>query len=120
MFVVQIIRQQYIKCLVYYGFKWITFVWTSDDGLWKLQAFSTLWSGLERCWHDDVYVPALVHRFWKLTLQQLSRHTLWLDQLYEEEVLLFSLSLFTTAIIFLSPACIYCCHGTFGQSTIAQ
>ncbi|PVD26689.1 hypothetical protein C0Q70_14367 [Pomacea canaliculata] len=59
---------------------------TTNDGLWKLQAFSTLWSGLERCWHDDVYVPALVHRFWKLTLQQLSRHTLWLDQLYEEEM----------------------------------
>ncbi|KAK7504893.1 hypothetical protein BaRGS_00003921 [Batillaria attramentaria] len=53
---------------------------------WKLHATHTLWSGLERCWHDDVYLPALLHRLWKLSLQQMARHVNWMDQLYEDEL----------------------------------
>ncbi|KAK7104007.1 hypothetical protein V1264_018785 [Littorina saxatilis] len=53
---------------------------------WKLQSSSTLWSGLERCWKDEVFLPALLHRFWKLSLQQMARHATWLDQLYEDEM----------------------------------
>lgn len=57
------------------------------DGFgWKLHATSTLWSGLERCWCDDVFLPALLHRFWKLSLQQLARHATWMDQLYDDEL----------------------------------
>lgn len=52
----------------------------------KLHATCVLWSGLGRCWTDDVYLPALLHRFWKLSLQQLARYTAWLDQLYDEEI----------------------------------
>lgn len=35
----------------------------------KLDLFRVLWSCLHRCWSEEVFLPALVHRFWKLTLQ---------------------------------------------------
>ncbi|KZV90605.1 hypothetical protein EXIGLDRAFT_720206 [Exidia glandulosa HHB12029] len=31
------------------------------------------------CWGDEVYIPDLGHRFWRLTLQILSRFRTWLD-----------------------------------------
>ena len=35
----------------------------------KLELFHILWKCMHRCWQDGVFVVALVHRFWKLTLQ---------------------------------------------------
>ena len=35
----------------------------------KLELFQVLWRCLHKCWQDGVFVLALVHRFWKLTLQ---------------------------------------------------
>lgn len=35
----------------------------------KLELFHILWKCMYRCWQDGVFVLALVHRFWKLTLQ---------------------------------------------------
>ena len=35
----------------------------------KLEVFCVLWECLHKCWADEVFLPALVHRFWKLTLQ---------------------------------------------------
>ena len=58
----------------------------SEPSEWKLHSTSTLWSGLERCWKDEVYLPSLLHRFWKLSLQQMARHATWLDQIYDDEV----------------------------------
>ena len=58
----------------------------SEPSEWKLHSSSTLWSGLERCWTDEVYLPSLLHRFWKLSLQQMARHAAWLDQIYDDEV----------------------------------
>ncbi|KAF2360155.1 COG complex component COG2 C-terminal [Trinorchestia longiramus] len=34
--------------------------------------------GVEQCWLPDVFLPPLLHRFWKLTLLVLSRHRTWL------------------------------------------
>ncbi|XP_048586223.1 conserved oligomeric Golgi complex subunit 2 isoform X2 [Nematostella vectensis] len=36
-----------------------------------------LWA-LMRCWDDSVYIHALCHRFWKLTLQSIARFSFWL------------------------------------------
>lgn len=58
----------------------------AESSEWKLQASHTLWTGLQRCWSEDVYLPALLHRFWKLSLQQMARHTSWLDQLYDDQM----------------------------------
>ncbi|XP_076463850.1 conserved oligomeric Golgi complex subunit 2-like isoform X2 [Babylonia areolata] len=57
-----------------------------SGGEWKLHATDTLWAGLQRCWTEEVYLPALLHRFWKLSLQQMARHASWLDQLYDDEM----------------------------------
>lgn len=35
----------------------------------KLELFQVLWRCLHKCWQDGVFVLALIHRFWKLTLQ---------------------------------------------------
>jgi len=35
---------------------------------------------VRRCWDEEVIIPALVHRFWKLTLQILSRYAGWLKE----------------------------------------
>ena len=59
-----------------------------------LQCTDILWEMLGRGWAQDVFLPALVHRFWKLDLQLLSRYTTWLDEIYEEEVTLTWFSFF--------------------------
>ncbi|EDO48495.1 predicted protein, partial [Nematostella vectensis] len=40
-----------------------------------------LWA-LMRCWDDSVYIHALCHRFWKLTLQSIARFSFWLNIIY--------------------------------------
>ena len=40
----------------------------------KLELFQVLWKCLHRCWQDGVFILALVHRFWKLTLQVYTQH----------------------------------------------
>uniref|UniRef100_A0A4W4E958 Conserved oligomeric Golgi complex subunit 2 n=1 Tax=Electrophorus electricus TaxID=8005 RepID=A0A4W4E958_ELEEL len=39
-----------------------------------MYAFIVLWSCVCRCWAEQIYLPPLAHRFWKLTLQLLSRY----------------------------------------------
>lgn len=48
----------------------------------------SLWDCLNRCWAGDVYVPSLVHRFWKFTLQLISRYTLWMEGIEGDEIVL--------------------------------
>lgn len=45
-----------------------------------LLCHEALWSALRRCWDEDIFLPPLSHRFWKLTLQLLARHRGWLQQ----------------------------------------
>ena len=47
--------------------------------LFKLELFQVLWRSLGRCWKDGVFILALVHRFWKLSLQVTCSitYTLW-------------------------------------------
>ncbi|CAB3248692.1 unnamed protein product [Arctia plantaginis] len=35
------------------------------------------WSAVQECWSDGVFIEALGHKFWKLTLQMLSRYAIW-------------------------------------------
>uniref|UniRef100_V5HHD7 Conserved oligomeric Golgi complex subunit 2 n=1 Tax=Ixodes ricinus TaxID=34613 RepID=V5HHD7_IXORI len=52
----------------------------SSGGPFRLSCHQCLWAQLERCWHPEVFVAPLAHRFWKLTLQLLARHRHWLHQ----------------------------------------
>lgn len=35
------------------------------------------WSSVQECWSEGVCIEALAHKFWKLTLQMLSRYAVW-------------------------------------------
>ncbi|CAH0594060.1 unnamed protein product [Chrysodeixis includens] len=35
------------------------------------------WCAVQECWAEGVYIEALAHKFWKLTLQLLSRYATW-------------------------------------------
>ncbi|CAN7999636.1 unnamed protein product, partial [Ixodes hexagonus] len=52
----------------------------SSGGELRLACHQCLWAQLERCWHPEVFVAPLAHRFWKLTLQLLARHHHWLQE----------------------------------------
>ncbi|KAI0316446.1 COG complex component [Amylostereum chailletii] len=43
------------------------------------QQVSSVWSAINTCWSGDVFMPQLAHRFWKLTLQILSRYKTWIE-----------------------------------------
>ncbi|KAI4519958.1 COG complex component [Schizophyllum commune Loenen D] len=39
-----------------------------------------VWEAISACWSAEIYIPDLSHRFWRLTLQLLSRYKTWIDQ----------------------------------------
>ncbi|KAG7098601.1 hypothetical protein E1B28_000525 [Marasmius oreades] len=41
---------------------------------------SDIWIAITACWSAEVFIPELSHRFWKLTLQLLSRYKRWLEE----------------------------------------
>ncbi|XP_062561068.1 conserved oligomeric Golgi complex subunit 2 [Armigeres subalbatus] len=45
----------------------------------NLVQFSIALTCISNCWQDGIYLPQLFHRFFKLTLQLLSRTTSWID-----------------------------------------
>ncbi|MCI4376177.1 hypothetical protein PGIGA_G00185360 [Pangasianodon gigas] len=53
---------------------------TPAGGHYRLQVTDVLWSCVCRCWAERVYLPPLAHRFWKLTLQLLSRYATFLTE----------------------------------------
>ena len=55
-----------------------------SDPSFLLQCSVQLWQSLQRCWDSDVYLMPLCHRFWKLTLQLVSRYATWLAELQDE------------------------------------
>uniref|UniRef100_A0A8B9LPS5 Conserved oligomeric Golgi complex subunit 2 n=1 Tax=Astyanax mexicanus TaxID=7994 RepID=A0A8B9LPS5_ASTMX len=57
---------------------------------YRLQVTEVLWSCVCRCWAEHIYLPPLAHRFWKLTLQLLSRYAAFLT---EVQISLLSFSL---------------------------
>ncbi|KAL2770705.1 conserved oligomeric Golgi complex subunit 2 isoform 2 [Daubentonia madagascariensis] len=46
-----------------------------------LLASHRTWSSLRRCWSDEMFLPLLVHRLWRLTLQILARYSVFVHEL---------------------------------------
>ncbi|XP_031993232.1 conserved oligomeric Golgi complex subunit 2 isoform X2 [Hylobates moloch] len=46
-----------------------------------LLASHRTWSSLRRCWSDEMFLPLLVHRLWRLTLQILARYSVFVTEL---------------------------------------
>ncbi|XP_048656319.1 conserved oligomeric Golgi complex subunit 2 isoform X1 [Marmota marmota marmota] len=46
-----------------------------------LLASHRTWSSLLRCWSDELFLPLLVHRLWRLTLQILARFSVFASEL---------------------------------------
>lgn len=44
-----------------------------------MAATEQIYKAMSSCWSDDVYLADLSPRFWRLTLQILSRYKTWLD-----------------------------------------
>ena len=62
---------------VYYQLRWKEIVSGFEASLttpgtageWALPQTSAAWKALQTCWDDDVYIPELANRFWRLSLQ---------------------------------------------------
>ncbi|KAN0091182.1 COG (conserved oligomeric Golgi) complex component, COG2 domain containing protein [Tylopilus felleus] len=39
----------------------------------------SVWVAISSCWSAEIFIPDLAHRFWRLTLQLLSRYKTWLE-----------------------------------------
>lgn len=46
-----------------------------------LHSTHVLWTSLLKCWSDEIFIPLLAHRFWKLTLQCLQRYSVFINEL---------------------------------------
>ncbi|KAK2169643.1 hypothetical protein LSH36_8g08045 [Paralvinella palmiformis] len=62
------------------------FVSAEDTTLFHLHVSYVLWTCLHECWHEEIYLQPLCHRFWKLTLQLLARYSSWLDEVSETQL----------------------------------
>lgn len=57
----------------------------TPEDKFKLIPFSTALSCITKCWSDGVYLPHLFSRFFKLTLQFISRVGTWIDTVLEQD-----------------------------------
>ncbi|XP_019382777.1 PREDICTED: conserved oligomeric Golgi complex subunit 2 [Gavialis gangeticus] len=46
-----------------------------------LLATHMVWVSLLKCWSDQIFLPLLAHRLWKLTLQILARYSVFINEL---------------------------------------
>ncbi|WOO83788.1 Conserved oligomeric Golgi complex subunit 2 [Vanrija pseudolonga] len=46
---------------------------------WALPQSEAAWNAFKQCWAPEIYLPELSHRFWRLSLQILSRYGSWLS-----------------------------------------
>ncbi|KAG6861087.1 hypothetical protein C0995_004024 [Termitomyces sp. Mi166 len=80
---------------VYFQMRWKEVVGSLEDSLSVVRiepifsqdkvSFATsqanaVWVAITACWSAEVFIADLCHRFWRLTLQILSRYKIWLDQ----------------------------------------
>lgn len=74
---------------VYFQLRWKEIVTAFDAALnsttgsatspWHLPQSQAAWTAFQRCWARDTFLPELTHRFWRLSLQIVSRYGLWLS-----------------------------------------
>ncbi|WVQ84689.1 hypothetical protein IAT38_006844 [Cryptococcus sp. DSM 104549] len=50
----------------------------SDKDEWALAQSAAVWKALSTCWSDEVYIPELAPRFWRLSLQITARYGTYL------------------------------------------
>ncbi|KAG6820743.1 hypothetical protein H0H93_012389 [Arthromyces matolae] len=87
--------QQRWQLPVYFQMRWKEIVGPLEEALSVLRiesnllqadrTFSTsqanaVWLAIAACWSAEIFISDLCHRFWKLTLQILSRYKTWLDK----------------------------------------
>ncbi|KAF7782587.1 hypothetical protein Agabi119p4_1963 [Agaricus bisporus var. burnettii] len=53
-----------------------------DRPVFLLAQTKALWKAVAACWSPEILIPELSHRFWRLTLQLLSRYGSWLNSVY--------------------------------------
>ncbi|KAG7170065.1 Conserved oligomeric Golgi complex subunit 2-like [Homarus americanus] len=53
-------------------------VGTNTSGEFVFLSSQTIWESLLKCFTPEVFLPPLLHRFWKLTLLILSRYRTWI------------------------------------------
>ncbi|KAL6064293.1 Conserved oligomeric Golgi complex subunit 2 [Balamuthia mandrillaris] len=53
----------------------------ANSGEFVMSCTTSLWQSLGKCWMQGIYVPALSHRFYKLSLQLLARYKTWLEEI---------------------------------------
>ncbi|CAH1791000.1 unnamed protein product [Owenia fusiformis] len=58
----------------------------AEDSKYHLHATDVLATCLRKCWQNDVFLIPLCHRFWKLTLQHLSRYATWIEEVKNDEL----------------------------------
>ncbi|XP_069464099.1 conserved oligomeric Golgi complex subunit 2 [Ambystoma mexicanum] len=46
-----------------------------------LHSTHVLWASLVKCWSDEIFIPLLADRLWKLTLQCLSRYSVFINEI---------------------------------------
>ncbi|KAK1327997.1 hypothetical protein QTO34_012419 [Cnephaeus nilssonii] len=55
-----------------------------------LLASHRTWSCLQRCWSEQMFLPSLAHRLWRLTLQVLARYSVFISETCVTIEILFS------------------------------
>lgn len=60
-------------------------LFVTGDSSFKLQPFASTITSIQTSWSDGVYLPHLFSRFFKLTLQLMSRLSSWIDQVLESD-----------------------------------
>ncbi|PIK35337.1 putative conserved oligomeric Golgi complex subunit 2 [Apostichopus japonicus] len=60
---------------------------SSNGSRFQLLVSQSLSDCLRRCWDDQIYLSPLCHRFWKLTQQLLSRYSVWVSEIYQQEII---------------------------------
>ncbi|XP_038168540.1 conserved oligomeric Golgi complex subunit 2 [Arvicola amphibius] len=57
-----------------------------DGSPYCLLASHRTWSSLEKCWSDEMFLPLLAHRLWRLTLQILARFSVFVSELSDRPI----------------------------------
>uniref|UniRef100_A0A8D0GC44 Conserved oligomeric Golgi complex subunit 2 n=1 Tax=Sphenodon punctatus TaxID=8508 RepID=A0A8D0GC44_SPHPU len=52
-----------------------------DGSAYCLLATHMVWASLLKCWSDQMFLPLLAHRLWKLSLQILARYSVFINEL---------------------------------------
>ncbi|XP_051057521.1 conserved oligomeric Golgi complex subunit 2 isoform X2 [Phodopus roborovskii] len=52
-----------------------------DGSPYCLLASHRTWSSLEKCWSNEMFLPLLAHRLWRLTLQILARFSVFVSEI---------------------------------------